>query len=371
MRRLSDSLFQDFPRRLENILKSVRNVIEEKEELKRDFKWEELPKPENCSVYGIDGSRSMEKRCGAIVYAVSSVGVGEKILELHDISVIEPFKHVEKRIEMHMQTNEARIGLFSDGLALLDGSLSNLLFLIEKPRLTELYGIENEINLSDDKTIVTLQDFKNELDEWLEGMKRDIESGLTQRKTLLSRDKEKMRIALEFVEYLHAYDRLLEKEVVSIAKNVYESRLLRENDYRITDQAVVDYLVNESFGFEKSGYFKFSYEIKKGGWVRELAKILELKNLIKLKVHPCYIRFRDYGNIYLLESNVEIEKVLPRVVGLEVDGYPFPLVHAHRYSEIKRREMKAIMIALMNALADRTEFRILLKHPRSNLERFY
>ena len=365
MRRLSDSLFREFPKRLENILENVRRAIEDVEV---SFNWKELPNPEDYRVYGIDGSRSMEKRCGAIVYAVSSVGVGDKILELHDISVIEPFKHVEKRVELHMQTNEARIGVFSNGLPLLDGSLSNLLFLIEKPKLTELW--REEIDLSDEKTVRIMQDFKNDLDDWLEGIKEDMKSGLTQRKTLLSREREDRRIALEFVEYLHAYDRLLEKVVVSIAKNVYESRLLRENDYRITDQAVVDYLVNERFGFEKSGYFKFSYDVKREGWVRELAKILELKNLIKLKVHPCYVRFRDYGNVYLLESNVEVERVLPKVVGLEVNGYPFPLIHAHRYSEIKKREMRAIMIALMNALADRTEFRILLKHPRSNLERF-
>lgn len=370
MRRLSDSLFQEFPKRLEEILRSVKEAIEREEGIRRIFSWKELPKPKHCNVYGIDGSRSMEKRCGAIVYAVSSVGVGNEILELHDISVIEPFKHVDKRVELHMQTNEARIGIFADGLALLDGSLSNLLFLTEKPRLTELHGIEDEINLNDERTIQILQDFRNELDEWVEEIEEDVKGGLTQRKTLLSRDKKEMRIALEFVEYLHAYDRLLEKEVVSVAKNVYESRLLRENDYRITDQAVVDYLVNELFGFEKSGYFEFRYDTRGSGWVRELAKMLDLRNLVKLKVHPCYIRFRDYGNVYLLESNIEIEKVLPKVVGLEVDGYPFPLIHAHRYSEIKRKEMRSMIVALMNALAERTEFRILLKHPRANLERF-
>ncbi len=356
MRRLSDEIMEDLPRRLEGILREVEDSISS---FKERFRWEELPKAESCKAYGVDGSRSMEKRCGVVVYAVSSVGVGDEILELHDLSVVEPIKHVDKRVEMHMQTNEARIGIFSDGLVLLDGALSNVLFMIGKPKLTELLGIEFK-----EEKLGVLKDFVNELDEWIENLREGVEKGLYQRNTLLSRYKED-RILFEFVEFLHAYDRLLDKEVVSIAKNVYESRLSLKN--RITDQALVDYLVSKEFGFEKSGYYRFKYEFE--GVEYEIVEELEFRNLKRLRLYPCYVRFRDYGNVYLLESNVDVKDVLPKVVGLEVDGYPFPLIHAHRYAEIKRAEMRAMMDVVMNSLAKRPEFRILLKYPRNVLER--
>ncbi len=365
MRRLSDLIAFEFPKKLEEILSNVERSISA---LSDHFDWKELPKPKVCKAFGVDGSRSVEKRCGAVVYAVSSVGVGDKILELHDLSVVEPFKHIEKRVELHMQTNEARIGLFADGLVILDGALSNLLFLIKKPKVTELYQVEVAQNLND-RNLKIMKDFKNELDDWVESLREDVIRGLSQRKTLLSRDKESdVRILLEFVEFLHAYDKLLEKDVVSIAKNVYESRLFKDMEYMMSDQAVVDYFVAKEFGFEKAGYFEFSYEIKEGdSKIRMLIDELGFKNLKKLKVNPCYIRFRDYGNVYLVESNVELREVLPKIMSLEAEGYVFPLIHAHRYAEIKRREMRAMMIALMNSLADRPEFRILLKHPRSPL----
>ena len=371
MRRLSDEVFHELPERLERILNNVEISMSM---FKDSFDWKELPKPKIRKAFGVDGSRSIERRSGVVVYAVSSVGIGDRILELHDLSVIEPFKHIEKRVEIHMQTNEARIGIFADGLVILDGALSNVLFLIKKPKTFELYQTEILQNLND-KKLKIVNDFRNELDDWIESLREDVTRGLSQRRTLLSRDKDyDMKILLEFVEFLHSYDRLLEKPIVTIAKNVYESRLSHffKNMYSVTDQTLVDHLVTKEFGFEKAGYFEFSYEEigRCDNKIKVLIEELELRNLKRLKVHPCYIRLRDYGNVYLLESNVNLKEVLPIIIGLETDGYIFPLIHAHRYAEIKRREMKAMMVAVMNSLADKPKFRILLKHPRGPLDEF-
>jgi len=385
IRRLSDTLAVEFPRRLKEILCRVEECISAIEPF---FEWKELPEPISCDACGVDGSRGVEKRSGAVVYAVSSVGIGNGILEMHEISIIEPFKHIEKRIDMHMETNEARIGVLADEeLVILDGTLSNLLLI--KPNIAELLSREEEFKA---KYLDLMLEFVELLDEWLVDLDADVKNRKAQRPTLLSRtevfdrlvkrynvskdDIADLRIYLEYVEFLHAYDRLLERDVVSVAKTVYKSRLSMNSkfkdllkDYRITDQAVVDFLVMKTLGFERAGWYCFEYDDDS---LRHppLAEELNFKNVVNLKVYPCYVRLKDYENVYLLESNRKIDdKLMSRVLSLEADGYILPLIHAHAYAKIKKKELKSMIISLLNATVfDKPEYRVLLKHGRKPLD---
>ena len=85
-------------------------------------------------------------------------------------------------------------------------------------------------------------------------------------------------------------------------------------------------------------------------------------------INAAFVRFVDYGNIYLVESNRRIdEELMGMLLSLEAGGYLLPLIHAHRYAEIKRKELKRIILNLISAMSD-PRYRLLLKKSRDILE---
>ena len=371
MWRLSDTLLREFEEVLKNNYETIASVSKDIE-----FKWEELPQPKNCSACGVDGSRGVEKFSGVVFYVISSVAVGREILEVHEITTLKPHKYIEERIRLHMQISEFRLGsICRDDVILMDGTLSGS--IIRPPAYIE-DGNKISSFKKDYHFDAMIEEFLKKLDGWIEGIHRDVLSGRARKNYLLSRTKyfdelesiyrkarnglnDDILIFFEYLEYLHSLNKLLERDVVFVAKSFYTSEITKNSS--ISDSALLDYLAIKEFGYERSGYLLKKKRIEKSIPLTEY-----FKNLADTELNVAFIRFADFGNIYLIESKGEIdEDKIGKLRSLEFDGYLIPLIHAHRYSEIKRRELKNLMHSLLNAIKDRYTF--MLKRSRGVLDR--
>jgi NurA-like 5'-3' nuclease len=382
MWRLSDKLLEEFSDKLDETYRAVELAAEEAME---NWKWIEMPEPKKCRAYGVDGSRGIERLSGLIVYAVSGVAVGDEIIELHDVTTLKPYKHVDERIRLHMELMELRIASMAGDadLLLLDGTLSGA--VIRPPvyvrEFDEKKGIYKTLAESYDLNTL-IDDFIDTLDAWWYELERDMKAGEVRRNTLLTRseyfdgiedgckkgmgDKDNLMILFEYLEYLHALNRLLErKNVVFVAKSFYTNEVAKTG---ITDAPVVDLLAVKQFGEEKAGYLPFKYrEVDKRLLPNLARKFRNVGNAIE-KLSAAFVRFSDYGSVYLVESSSEVdEDLISMLVSFEADGYLLPLIHAHNYAEIKRRELKMMILNLLTAVA-KPEHRFLLKKGRDVLE---
>ncbi len=364
MWRLSDEALAAFESALRE---SYELAAREAENL--DVRWLELPEAKEGDVFGVDGSRGIEKFSGAVFYAISSVAVGSYMLEMHDVTILKPHMHIEDRIRLHMQTSEFRIGSFVDaGIVLMDGTLSGA--LVRPPAYVnevDLNALRRSYDLDD-----LIADFVSLLDDWSESLRSEVESGEARGNNLLARRvfekfergyrrgaamKDDLIILMEYVEYLHALDELLSGNVVFVAKSFYTRNLCS-----VGDALVLELLSTRQFGEPRSGYVPFRQRVRKAIPFAEL-----FKNVSKAEIFSAYARLADGENILLLESPREIsDDVLAMIRAVEVHGYPLPLIHAHRYATIKRGELKRLIEAIINATDPR--YSLLLRRPRDVLE---
>lgn len=381
MWRLSDRVAEEFRKTMEEMMAAIRECAAK---LSGKVEWRELPEPEKCTAYGVDGSISSERRSGIVIYAVSGVAVGEDVLEMHDIAAMKTYKHIDDRLRLHMALMELRAGAMVEGadVVLMDGTLSG--YIIRPPAyVTDNITYASVARRYDFDNLI--EDFTEALDSWWVEVESDIKKGYSQRPSLLSRtpyfdeledryrlgsegDNDNLRVLLEYVEYLHALDRLLDgdRAIVSVAKTFYKNEFVDLPG--ITDCPVLEFLACEQFGEERAAYIPFIYR-KIDKRVPALAQYFSnVKGLLD-ELKASYVRFVDFGNIYLLESNCEIDdELMAKMVGLEVDGYLLPLIYAHKHAEIKRREMKTLVSSLLNtAVVDNPEYRLLLKYGRGPL----
>ncbi|MEM2346237.1 MAG: DNA double-strand break repair nuclease NurA, partial [Archaeoglobaceae archaeon] len=255
---------------------------------------------------------------------------------------------------------------------LIDGSLRGAFvrpaaYVDDPSKLYEAYELENLV-----------PDFIEVLEEHLEILGKDLAEGRAKRNYLLTREKifmemeegyrkgekrlEDLMIFFEYIEYLHSLNRLLDKNVVFVAKSFYT----HEFDQEINDSAVLQSLALKQFGFEKSGYIAFKPQLRKTlpWFVKEFRE--NFKNLFR-DVSSAFIRFEDYGDIYLIETPQKIdEELISKLLSLEVNGYPLPLLQAHKYAKIKRGELKKAIQSLFASL--KPEFAPLLRSGRDVLE---
>lgn len=371
MWRLSDALLDEFEKVLEESYQSVVSIAKG-----INHSWNPLPETKKCSVCGVDGSRGLERLSGLVFYIISAAAVGEDTREMHEVSVLKPHVHIEERVRLHMHTSEFRLGsLAEEEVILMDGTLRGA--IIRPPAylgadvyesLTKVYELDSFID-----------DFLLVLEEWYGEISEDVVKGRARKNYLLTRseyfdkiergcrkregeDRSNLMILAEYLEYLHALDKLLEKNVVFVAKSFYTSEYTANSS--ITDSAVLDYLAREQFGEEVAGYIKFKPDLKKAlPWYAKRFKRVE-----KAEIYGAFVRFADGGNIYMLESTKQLdEELIGKICSCEAEGYLLPLIHAHRMAEIKHRETKTIVTAMLAAVDPKYSF--LLKKGRDVLER--
>ncbi|CUX77364.1 Single-stranded exonuclease associated with Rad50/Mre11 complex [Thermococcus chitonophagus] len=119
--RIADTLLEQ----LESTLKSIN-----KDELLKS--WKELPSPIRSKVYAIDGSRSISRLSGTVIYFLSSfaVGTGKQYRLVYANAMRYNYGVSEQIIRMQMETLENMLGYLAgkklgrEGLVLMDGTLT-------------------------------------------------------------------------------------------------------------------------------------------------------------------------------------------------------------------------------------------------------
>ncbi|GEM_PF-581535 len=391
--------------------------------IRKYYSWKPLPQEKEGIIYAVDGSRMMKRLSGAIVYAVSAVAIGRTFKQWHEIGVVSPYKYVDERMRIHMELLEKRIGAIvaeqdKADLILMDGTLSGA--LIRPPGYIEEIRREKQTwydKHADDLKNIT-EVFLEYLEEHWESLKGELfKEEFILANTLLSRDRniiekiksecqdnallktienntgdrENLIIYLEYVEYLHALDKLLNYDIAYIAKTFYTNDILRDVEIRekndlerdgiLVDLPDVPVIDNVSKG---RGYLPFSYKTEKkkslpkplrdlpDKYLKNVREVLKDPALSKT-ISPAYVRFENNGVIYLLEvpttNKRSFEETLSLILSVAEGEYVIPLEYAHHGVVIKKQEFDNYVDALINALVGEDERYLgFLRYGREPLE---
>ena len=412
MERISDVHLNAVREYLERQLETIgelRELVAEK------YRWLPFPEPQRGSVYAVDGSRMMKRLSGAIIYAVSAAGIGENMYHWHEIGLVSPYKHVDERVRIHMEILEKRMGaMLGDmgaDLILIDGTLSGS--IIRPPSYIGLNTDRLYEKHKDNLYMIALGFLRLLERKWEEWRKQLENEGLINFPTLLSRgegekkifevlaeegvseakgdwwkeDEEDIVILLEYLEFLHALDRLFAHNVASIAKTFYRDDIVRsvskERVIPMLDAPILDALS------PAKGYVPFQPQEQKektptllvddlmdAGYFNNLLKVVDRKinggkRTYSERISPFYIRFVEGGVIYLLEMPRDQDplKTISLILSVSEDEYVVPLEYAHHAVVIKKPEFEAYVNAILSALVSEDErFLSFLRYGREPLE---
>ncbi|KUH33230.1 5'-3' exonuclease [Thermococcus celericrescens] len=408
MERISDA----HVRAMRDYLKNQLELMEElTREISKSYQWLPFPEPKRASVYAVDGSRMMKRLSGAIIYGVASVAIGENLYHWSEVGFVSPYKHVDERIRIHMELLEKRIGAMASEmgaeLVLMDGTISGSII---RPPSYIGSNTDKMFKRHSDELVALADGFLKLLDEkwesWLETLERD---GIINAPTLVARgdgrkgiftllkergveeakitrwqdDYEDVIILLEYLEFLHALDRLLAARTAAIAKTFYRDDIVRQvwPGTPMLDVPVLDMISKEAgyvpFRYSREEKRKFPDVVEKlmdMGHFGNLMRLLDkTKDGYRVKVQPFYVRFVDGGVIYLLEVPGESERdaleTLSMMLSVAEDEYVIPLEYAHHSVVIKKQEFDAYVSAVLSALVGEDErFLSFLRYGREPLE---
>ncbi|WP_297419034.1 DNA double-strand break repair nuclease NurA [Thermococcus sp.] len=404
-------------------IEEIRHFLEESRgELERlvplvrkHYRWGNLPEPEKASVYAVDGSRMARRLSGAIIYAVSASAVGDDIYYWNDIGTLFPYSNADDRIRIHMDTLEKRVGALAaetSDLVLMDGTISGA--IIRPPHYAN--STTRKLYTAHGRNLLEASlDFLEALDlKWRE-WRREFKKGIVSGPSLLARgregksvfqvlmekgskslkrnlwwvaDTENLIVLFEYLEYLHALDKLLGGEIASVAKTFYRSDIIQtvaEREKLKKVPIMVDTPVVASLT-DRKGYLRFSskvgskealaqmiLDLMEHGFFKNLRDILVLngRKIEGARIRPAYVRFADGGLIYLLEvpEKQDFEETLAKILSVAEDEYVIPLEYAHHSVVIKKKEFDAYVNAVLSALVGEDErFLDFLRYGREPLE---
>ncbi|WP_457753199.1 DNA double-strand break repair nuclease NurA [Thermococcus sp.] len=201
----------------------------------------------------------------------------------------------------------------------------------------------------------------------------------TEPKTLTLEDaKNTIHVVLGYLEYLYSLEKLLQKELIYIAKSFYNRKITSKFGISAVDVPFLDAYLLKVYGEELPGYYVI-YDPEKTEERKRIAhrlpKILRkyfptVQEFIEKGVPSAYIRTMKGGVIYLLQSNRIIDdELIGKLLWHESSGYIRPLQRAHGGVKIEQRMFKAELEALMNYLKRKNrELRVFIKYGRSPLE---
>ncbi|RLF07639.1 MAG: hypothetical protein DRJ64_02585 [Thermoprotei archaeon] len=334
--------------RREEILGKLNVLMKQGDESAlEDLNWRNFQqgKVQDFPIAAVDGSMNYKLYKGFIIYAVGSEGVLldndriSDVKQLGDVDVLIPFWLPEERIKLYMSILEMKNAIYmlvknSRAFVLIDGSLSNL---IMRP-IRYVYS-NTEINRKiEEEYFETLQDD-------IEKLRNSIVSkNYTQE--VFERYKDEYGVSeaqaacfyLEYIEYLLSLRCLLSKyseRIISVAKNSEDRSIFK---LAISDIAYLD-VITKTPGFTQGENIVIKTIKRKLPVFWDFFKNLEFTVI--------YVRFSRGGPMLKLEipytlRSLSIVDILKTLQYTCVDGYPYPLMKAHRDVKITNKDMEAI-----------------------------
>lgn len=184
--------------------------------------------------------------------------------------------------------------------------------------------------------------------------------------------REAIHVVLSYLEYLYSLDRLLEMDLVYIAKSFYNRRITQRLGIDVVDVPYLDAYLHMKFEGEIAGYYAFPEKVKVEHSIPDVleGRFKNIEDALDRGVNMAYIRTMKGGVIYLLQSNEPInDELLSRILWHESNGYFRPLQRAHEGVKIEKRAFEAELAALLNIIKrESPELRVFLKYGRSPLE---
>ncbi|HDD31784.1 MAG TPA: 5'-3' exonuclease [Thermococcus litoralis] len=194
----------------------------------------------------------------------------------------------------------------------------------------------------------------------------------------LEEAKNTIHVVLGYLEYLHSLEKLLQRELIYLAKSFYNRKITSKLGVSLLDVPFIDAYLLRAYGEETPGYCViYDPEIaeEKKKVAHRLPKVLRkyfptIQRFIEMGVPSAYIRTMKGGVIYLLQSNISInDELIAKLLWHESNGYIRPLQRAHEGVKIEQKMFKAELEALMNYLKRKNKgLRVFVKYGRSPLE---
>ncbi len=194
----------------------------------------------------------------------------------------------------------------------------------------------------------------------------------------LEEAKNTIHVVLGYLEYLHSLEKLLQRELIYLAKSFYNRKITSKLGVSLLDVPFIDAYLLRVYGEETPGYCViYDPEIaeEKKKVAHRLPKVLRkyfptIQRFIEMGVPSAYIRTMKGGIIYLLQSNISInDELIAKLLWHESNGYIRPLQRAHEGVKIEQKMFKAELEALMNYLKRKNKgLRVFVKYGRSPLE---
>ena len=192
----------------------------------------------------------------------------------------------------------------------------------------------------------------------------------------LEEAKNTIHVVLGYLEYLHSLEKLLQRELIYLAKSFYNRKITSKLGVSLLDVPFIDAYLLRVYGEETPGYCViYDPEIAEEKIAHRLPKVLRkyfptIQRFIEMGIPSAYIRTMKGGVIYLLQSNISINnELIAKLLWHESNGYIRPLQRAHEGVKIEQKMFKAELEALMNYLKRKDKgLRVFVKYGRSPLE---
>jgi NurA-like 5'-3' nuclease len=330
-----DATYETFAKKRQTIRRKIQKLKTRSTLSNYREQWHPLePEPRSRVVGAEDGSANHRKYRSLVFYAVNALALvcddGIKEYKYSDVDLLYPYRDVENRLGIYRSILEVKASLQA-----LDRAE---LFLIDGSIFSDLVTMRAPEGLSRKET----QEVVELLPE-LETSDAAIASKKLAGKVRGGNRLEKL-VFLEYLEYLSALQRLLEKgygKLVGISKTSTRAEL----GEGIPDMAVFEEVTSEP-GFSEP----YSKLLNKSFPVYE--------DFFRSFVFTtCYARFEERRNVFMVEFPREIKKkkireCLSAISATCVAGYPYPLRKAHREVVIGDRDMQRFALAL--GIAEKT-----------------
>ncbi|WP_456471601.1 DNA double-strand break repair nuclease NurA [Methanocaldococcus sp.] len=384
--------------------KEIDEVVNEAKNL--NISWNKLPEKKECKCYAIDGSQGRKRLSGTIIYSISAYafGNGKDRYLSHTNAFLYNYAISDQIIRLQMETLENKLAFLvgdDNYIIFMDGTLTGALtrppvypecikgintikYCLGEKVLKDLINkfiedledhyknlkekIENNRMIREETILADniLEEFEEFYKE-LEGKSIDdfIDDGFINKKALSYEEaKETIHVVLNYIEYLYSLDKLLEKNLVYVAKSFYTKRLGKKLDVLLLENYILNKYSREIPGYYIYGYDKVSHRIPKV--IRDCFK--NINKYVNSGVSTAYLRTLEGGFIFSVQSNLDIdEDLIAKILYHESSGYIVPLKKAHEGVKIEKKRFDTEIEALINYLK-KNNLRPYIKYGRYLLE---